>query len=57
LGLKRVDPGNPDNSFLLIKVEGPDSFALGSRMPMTAPNLTTAQIQLIRDWIAAGAPR
>jgi hypothetical protein len=57
LGLKRVDPGNPDNSFLVVKVEGPGSFALGSRMPLAPPNLTTAQIQLIRDWIAAGAPR
>jgi mono/diheme cytochrome c family protein len=56
LGLRRVDPGNPDNSFLLVKVEGPDSPALGGRMPVFPPNLTTRQIQLIRDWIAAGAP-
>jgi hypothetical protein len=55
LGLLRVDPENPDNSFLLIKVEGPDSTALGSRMPILPPNLSAAQIRLIRDWIAAGA--
>jgi hypothetical protein len=55
LGLKRVDPGNPDNSFLVIKVEGPDSTDLGTRMPQLPPNLTPAQIQLIRDWIAQGA--
>jgi hypothetical protein len=55
LGLKRVDPFNPDNSFLVIKVEGPDSLTLGTRMPQLPPNLTGGQIQLIRDWIAQGA--
>jgi len=55
LGLLRVDPGNPDNSFLLIKVEGPDSPDLGTRMPQRPPDLTPTQIELIRDWIAGGA--
>jgi hypothetical protein len=54
-GLLRVDPGNPDNSFLVVKVEGPP-IAMGSRMPLGETPLTADQIQLIRDWIAAGAP-
>jgi hypothetical protein len=55
LGLLRVDPGKPQNSFLLVKVEGPDSPDLGARMPVFPPNLTPNETQLIRDWIAAGA--
>jgi hypothetical protein len=56
-GYKLVDPGNPDNSFLVVKVEGPPSFEFGSQMPFGAQPLSAAQIQLIRDWVAAGAPR
>ncbi len=53
-GLLRVDPGDPDNSFMVVKVEGP-SIPEGSRMPLGKPPLSATQIQLIRDWIAAGA--
>lgn len=53
-GLLRVDPGHPENSFLLVKLEGP-SIPEGSRMPLGKPPLSAMQIQLIRDWIAAGA--
>lgn len=50
--LKRVDPGNPDDSYLIQKLEG---TAPGFRMPRDQPPLSDAQIQLIRDWIAQGA--
>jgi len=53
-GLLRVDPGAPDNSFLLIKLEGPP-LSQGSRMPLTGALLTPEQVQLIRDWILQGA--
>ncbi len=53
-GLKRVAPGDPDNSFLVIKIEGPP-LVMGSRMPLIGLPLTAAQIQLVRDWIAQGA--
>ena len=53
-GLLRVDPGHPDNSFLLVKLTGPPP-GQGSRMPLTGPLLSAAEIQLIRDWITAGA--
>jgi len=53
-GLLRVDPGNPDNSFLLIKLMNP-SLEQGGRMPLTGDPLSAEQIQLVRDWIEAGA--
>jgi hypothetical protein len=54
-GLLRVDPGHPENSFLLVKLEGPPRDQ-GSRMPLSGTLLNAAEIQLIRAWIAAGAP-
>jgi hypothetical protein len=54
-GYPRVDPGNPDNSFIVIKLEGPPSNLFGSQMPSGLPPLSATQIQLVRDWIAAGA--
>ena len=54
LSLNRVEPGNPDDSYLVQKVEG--TATVGGRMPLDGPPfLTNAQIQSIRDWIAAGA--
>lgn len=54
-GLLRVVPGDPDHSFLLIKLTGPPSDE-GSAMPLTPPALSANQISLIREWILAGAP-
>jgi hypothetical protein len=53
-GMKRVDPGHPENSFLLTKLQGPP-LGQGSRMPLTGDPLSADQIKLISDWIAAGA--
>lgn len=72
-GLKRVDPGNVANSFLINKINGGvqlNSVAFGTgaygfRMPYHNPNpaadrmrpkLSKAEIQLISDWVIAGAP-
>lgn len=54
---KRVNPGNPDESYIILKLEG-DPRA-GSQMPLVQPPkpLSSAQIQLVRDWIANGAPQ
>lgn len=54
-GMKLVDPGNPDNSFLLTKLVGPTSAAQGGRMPLGAGPLHGGKINAIRKWIAAGA--
>ena len=56
-GMKLVDPGSPDNSFILTKLTGPTAPELGARMPLTAGKLHDAKIDAIRTWIAAGAPR
>jgi len=53
-GLLRVKPGDPDNSFLIIKLTDPTADE-GVRMPSGKPPLSDAQIQLIRDWITQGA--
>jgi hypothetical protein len=54
-GLKRVDPGQPDNSYLVKKIQGSAGID-GDRMPADGPPyLTTAQIDTIRLWITNGA--
>lgn len=52
--LLRVEPGVPDDSYLVHKVQG--TAAVGGRMPLGGPPLSQAAIDLIRSWIATGAP-
>jgi len=55
-GAIRVIPGNPNDSYLVQKLEGAPGI-VGARMPRTGPpHLSDAQVKMIRDWIAAGAP-
>jgi len=49
----RVDPGDPDNSYLVQKLEGTASS--GAQMPLNAPALAQATIDVIRQWISDGA--
>jgi hemolysin type calcium-binding protein len=51
--LKRVKPGDPDNSYIVQKIEG--TAAVGSRMPLGGSPLSADQIGLIRRWISEGA--
>jgi hypothetical protein len=53
--LIRVIPGNPDGSFLIQKLEGTQT--LGDRMPDFGPYLPQSTIDVIRQWIADGAPQ
>jgi hypothetical protein len=54
-GVLRVAPGDPDNSYLVHKLEG-RSDIVGTRMPRgTGPYLTDGQMLVIRRWIAEGA--
>lgn len=54
-GAIRVIPGDPDNSYIVHKLEGRPGI-VGERMPRTAgPFLTDGQILIIRRWIAEGA--
>ena len=51
----RVKPGDPNNSYLIRKLEGHAS--VGARMPFGGPYLEQATIDVIRQWIAGGALR
>ena len=53
---KLVVPGQPDQSYLVFKLQGTGACSSGSQMPKGMPALAPAQIQLFRDWIANGAP-
>lgn len=52
-GYLLVEPGNPDDSFLYIKIVGPPSVAFGSRMPLLGGFLDEEQTALVRDWITS----
>lgn len=56
--LLRVNPGDPDDSYIIQKLEG--NAAVGAQMPFgcpaTQPCLTTSSIAFIRQWINDGAP-
>jgi hypothetical protein len=54
-GAVRVIPGDPENSYLIHKLEGRSTIA-GVRMPLGGPFLETGQIQVIERWIEIGAP-
>lgn len=71
-GLKRVDPGNLENSLLYRKILGSKKLdspnfgggAYGFRMPYhnpaadrARPRLRPGEKRLLRDWILAGAPQ
>jgi hypothetical protein len=51
--LLRVKPGDPDNSWLVQKIDG--RATVGGRMPLGRAALPQASIDLVRSWIAAGA--
>ena len=54
--LKLVEPGSPDHSYLIHKLEGgPEIF--GSQMPQGRPPLPQNVINSIRVWIQQGAPQ
>ena len=67
--VRLVVPGDPDNSYLVMKVEGtmrsrlpvqcavsPGRNPCGVQMPQLAAPLTATERALIRNWIRAGAP-
>lgn len=53
-GGKIVAPGDPAGSALMKKLSG---NTLGAQMPLHRPRLTPAQVETLRKWITAGAPR
>lgn len=55
--LRRVEPGQPGNSYLYHKLVGShvEAGGEGARMPFSAPALPPAQIALFYSWIEQGA--
>ncbi|PYQ98747.1 MAG: hypothetical protein DMF95_05530 [Acidobacteria bacterium] len=54
-GATLVVPGDPDNSYVIQKLEGATGI-VGRQMPFNGPPyLTAGQIQIIRRWILLGA--
>lgn len=56
--LPLVAPGNADGSYLWRKVEGShlNAGGLGEPMPLGAAQLGETQTEILRRWIAGGAP-
>ena len=60
--LKVIDPGNPRNSSMFLKVmggspkyRGPGGESVGSQMPQNLPPLSDENKLLIKNWICGGA--
>lgn len=53
-GLLRVKPGDPDKSFLVVKL-GTVPSGMGARMPQGGKPLDAATINAVKNWIANGA--
>jgi hypothetical protein len=56
--LKLVEPGDPEKSYLFLKLTSAYLTVGGSGGPMPLPpgQLDAGQMELIRAWIAQGAP-
>jgi hypothetical protein len=53
--LLRVMPGDPDESYIVLKLQGSPGI-VGGQMPLGGPYLPQATIDAIRQWITDGAP-
>ena len=52
--MDRIEPGQPSQSYLWLKVTD-DPSIIGARMPRGAPALSQEKLDLLREWIEAGA--
>jgi hypothetical protein len=52
--IDRIEPGEPDNSYLIRKIEGAAGIT-GVRMPFGGTPLDQATIDMIRQWVSEGA--
>ena len=53
-GLERVNAGDPNSSYLIMKLAGAPGI-VGAQMPFGGPYLPESTINVIRQWIADGA--
>ena len=54
--LDRIKPGDPDNSYLVQKIEGAPGIS-GAQMPYHETPLVQSTIDAIRQWVTDGAPQ
>jgi len=54
--VKRVEPGDPDSSYIIRKLEGAPGIT-GQQMPFGGPYLPQSTINVIRQWITNGAQK
>ena len=52
--VKRVEPGDPDSSYIIRKLQGTPGIS-GQQMPFGGPYLPQSTIDVIRQWITDGA--
>jgi methionine-rich copper-binding protein CopC len=52
----RVAPGDPDSSYIIRKLQDTPGIS-GGQMPLGGPYLPQSTIDVIRQWITAGAPQ
>ena len=57
--MQRIRAGKPDSSYVIHKLMGTHRTVggTGQQMPLGRPTLALATIEMIRTWVAAGAPR
>ncbi len=54
--MMRIAPGQPEQSYLIVKLVPADPRRVGSRMPRTGPPyVSNRQIRAVKRWISAGA--
>jgi hypothetical protein len=54
--LNRVKPGDPNNSYIILKLTGAPGI-VGGQMPLDETPLSQSTIDVIRQWITNGAPQ
>ena len=54
-GIDLVTPGDPDNSYLYVKIAAGPNMS-GARMPRGSAPLPAETIAAVREWIERGAP-
>jgi len=52
----RVEPGDPDSSYIIRKLQGSAGIS-GEQMPLGGPYLPQTTIDVIRQWVTAGAQK
>lgn len=50
-----IKPGDPEASYIYLKMKGQAGTIQGERMPLSGPVVTPSDLDLMRNWILEGA--